>query len=88
MDARGVDDVDEAAGIATLYRQYEMKRNEDTVAFGHATLTMRRTATTSRWLITHWEDHVDGTYGPDPTCPVGESCYRSFSRLRIDSTGQ
>src|SRR4029078_5573359 len=28
-----VDDVDEAAGIATLYRQYEMKRNEDTVAF-------------------------------------------------------
>jgi len=82
----GVDDVDEGAGVATLYRQYEVKKDDDTIAFGHATLTMRRTAPTSRWLITHWEDHVDAAYGPDP--PPDKAGFRSFSRLRIDSTGQ
>jgi hypothetical protein len=45
---------------------------------------MRRTASTSRWVITHWEDRVDPRYGADPT---GDPGFRSFSRIRIDSTG-
>jgi hypothetical protein len=89
--SEGSDDIDETAGIATLYRIYDVKalRDDGTTlqaAYGHATLTMRRTAATSRWVITHWEDHVDPRYGADP--PGDQSGFRSFSRIRIDSTGQ
>ena len=85
------DDVDEGGGIAVLSQRYSLTAAVPggavlQIAYGHARITMRRVASGSRWALTRWEDTVDPAYGPDPTGV--NSGFRSFSRLRIDSTGQ
>jgi hypothetical protein len=86
-DGAPIDDVS-GADEQTLYRQYDVLAiSEDggtqtQVAHGRADLVFRRVRQ-NEWAIVRWKDLVDPVVGPDPEDPG----LRSFSRLRIDSTG-
>ncbi len=85
------DDINLDSGVATLYRLYHLTATISDgsvaqLAYGHARIVMERNASGTRWAITRWEDTTDPAYGP---APQGDNAgFRSFSRLRIDSTEQ
>ena len=85
------DEIDLDAGVAVLTRRYSITAvipggSVVQIAYGHARIVMRLIESGSRWAITRWDDTTDPVYGPAPT---GETAgFRSFSRLRIDSTEQ
>lgn len=82
-----IDDVT-GADDRTLYRQYDVFTvsedgvTETNIAHGRADLYFHRVQQ-NEWAIVRWTDHVDPQAGPDPEDPG----LRSFSRLRIDSSG-
>ena len=80
------DEVDETAGVATLRFKYTLTATDDgtQIGLGHAELTLRYLSSASRWVITRWVDRLDQTVDGGPT----DTGHLSFSRLRIDSTGQ
>ena len=87
-----IDEVDLTAGTAELRQQYSVitypggGASPAQVAFGHVVITLRRVSGENRWVITRWEDHRDPAYDADPQ--GANAGYKTFSRLRIDSTEQ
>ena len=71
-----------------LYREYTLTATPsgglpDTIGIGRADLYLFKTPNgPPRWTITAWVDHLDPAY------PAADAAHRSFSRLRIDSTGR